>query len=299
MDLLSSRPLREGSRGGRNEFSWDSVKNDKDRENYLGHSLMAPVGRWQQGKDLTWYAKDGTPASADAERQKRLEEIRKIKEIEEDALSAALGLPVTIRRPAEERVTQDDIRRAVGDVGEPEVEGKGIGFGKMGDSIPYGRGSGGEWEQDEEEGKLEGYNLKAARDGPNDRPIPRERSRERSKRDRRKGDKSEGLRDFDRGGPHDRRHRSGRDRSRSRDNHRHRDRSKHREHHNDEGKYSARRHRDRKSQSPPRRHRSRSRSRSRSDRNRVRDRDGGKRRDRPEDPDRAAGKDDRGHRRRH
>lgn len=32
------------------EFSWEDVKVDKHRENYLGHSLKAPVGRWQKGK---------------------------------------------------------------------------------------------------------------------------------------------------------------------------------------------------------------------------------------------------------
>lgn len=32
------------------EFSWDDVKADKHRENYLGHSIKAPVGRWQKGK---------------------------------------------------------------------------------------------------------------------------------------------------------------------------------------------------------------------------------------------------------
>lgn len=31
------------------EFKWDDVKNDKYRENYLGHSVHAAVGRWQKG----------------------------------------------------------------------------------------------------------------------------------------------------------------------------------------------------------------------------------------------------------
>lgn len=34
------------------EFNWDDVKSDKHRENYLGHSVKAPVGRWQKGKDF-------------------------------------------------------------------------------------------------------------------------------------------------------------------------------------------------------------------------------------------------------
>jgi|TARA_B100000524_G_scaffold46783_2_gene22235 hypothetical protein len=41
---------RGGTRGGKDQFKWDDVKQDKDRECYLGHSLHASVGRWQKGK---------------------------------------------------------------------------------------------------------------------------------------------------------------------------------------------------------------------------------------------------------
>jgi len=37
------------------EFTWDDVKADKHRENYIGHSLKAPVGRWQKGKLFFFY----------------------------------------------------------------------------------------------------------------------------------------------------------------------------------------------------------------------------------------------------
>ncbi|KAL8799909.1 MAG: hypothetical protein Q9200_007411 [Gallowayella weberi] len=40
MDLVAG-VRKEGSRGGRDAFKWEDVKDDQHRENYLGHSLMA------------------------------------------------------------------------------------------------------------------------------------------------------------------------------------------------------------------------------------------------------------------
>jgi hypothetical protein len=100
-------PIRGGTRGGQAEFKWTDVSADKDREvrvaingssthvtvahthihnqqNYLGHSINAPTGRWQKNKDVHWYARD--QQNEDEARA----EIGRVKAAEAEAMSVAL-----------------------------------------------------------------------------------------------------------------------------------------------------------------------------------------------------------------
>ncbi|KAG8443498.1 hypothetical protein GDO86_012048 [Hymenochirus boettgeri] len=86
---------RGGVRGGQDQFNWEDVKTDKQRENYLGNSLMAPVGRWQKGKDLTWYAKQKN----EGVKLTREQEMAAVRQMEEEAMLAALGYKNVKRQP--------------------------------------------------------------------------------------------------------------------------------------------------------------------------------------------------------
>jgi|SRR5579859_432916 len=133
---LYGPPIREASsRGGSGRFNWEDVKKDeKFRDTYLGHSLMAPVGRWQKGKDLNWYAK-AEPTTAQQQREARAAEIRKIKEAEEEALAEALGFKVE-RKVQSEGVTKEEVEAALKDEDANGMETvQGLGFGRYEDGL--------------------------------------------------------------------------------------------------------------------------------------------------------------------
>nr|KAJ3423117.1 hypothetical protein HK105_002513 [Polyrhizophydium stewartii] len=111
-------PTRGGNRGGQGLFQWDDVKSDQHRENYLGHSIKASVGRWQRGKDLEWFNKE-SGASAEVQQQE-LDEIRRL---EEEAMAEALGGHV--KRRVDQSISRQEIKRLIPqDLGAEEFDAK-------------------------------------------------------------------------------------------------------------------------------------------------------------------------------
>ncbi|CRG86268.1 Multiple myeloma tumor-associated protein 2 homolog [Talaromyces islandicus] len=247
MDLVAG-VRKEGSRGGRGDFKWSDVKDSSHRENYLGHSLMAPVGRWQKGRDLNWYAKsneDGSEEAAARAKQELEDERRRVKEAEQEALARALGLPVA-PKTSDANLTPlggGDVRKAVqavqgaGQTDDQDEDGRGIGFGSYGGHVMGGP----EGETLAPIGLDSDTGHRASRrDGsPRDNRSRRDRSRDRDRRRHEHRDRHH-RRAHDRG-DRDSRRESGRDKHRERsyrdDDY---DRSERRKHHRHDRRRSSR-----------------------------------------------------------
>ncbi|POM67509.1 T-complex protein 1 subunit zeta [Phytophthora palmivora] len=110
-----------GTRGGADQFKWEDVKNDKYRENYLGHSVQAPVGRWQKGKDLTWYAKANKSQRAEALQA----ELALAKQRDEDLMNEALGIAPKKRHEPREGLSASEMKELL-KRGEAERDGMDV-----------------------------------------------------------------------------------------------------------------------------------------------------------------------------
>lgn len=99
--------VRDGCRGGREQFKWDSLKEQefKDREQYLGVStkvgLMGKFGRYQVND---WYArKRDTAASIEEERGA-------VQKYEEELMQEALGLKPKKLLLAKRQLSEDELK---------------------------------------------------------------------------------------------------------------------------------------------------------------------------------------------
>lgn len=99
-----SHHIRPGARGGRDQFSWDQVKEDKQGSNYLGSSIHGLPDKFKKGPETFWYAKETKTIS---EKKSEKSEIELIKEKERLAMEALLGGSIKKNNIEKQQVKQD------------------------------------------------------------------------------------------------------------------------------------------------------------------------------------------------
>lgn len=98
--------VRDGCRGGREQFKWDSVKEQsfKDREQYLGQSTKVGVmGKFGQYYRHDWFAKKRDSAESIANEKKS------IQKYEEELMQEALGLKPKKLMLAKTQLSQEEL----------------------------------------------------------------------------------------------------------------------------------------------------------------------------------------------
>tara|TARA_B100000405_G_scaffold250568_1_gene184184 strand:+ start:2402 stop:3418 length:1017 start_codon:yes stop_codon:yes gene_type:complete len=194
---------RGGTRGGKDQFNWEDVKGDKDREYYLGHSLKASVGRWQKGKDILWYTRekgDGGAGAAVSDAERARAEIAAIKAAEEQAMAEALGLkPRTehhVTRATLEKHEMDELLRrgATKDERTDEVEAARVrGLGVQGVHGGAGReimeGVGLSDDDDDDRGRAQAVGLKRSREDGEGGRVPLQMTAKELKKEKKRAKK--------------------------------------------------------------------------------------------------------------
>lgn len=101
-----SNPIRPGARGGRDQFSWEKVKEDKQRINYLGSSIHGLPDKFKKGPETFWYAKETKTIPSFQDKT----EIESIKDKEKRAMEALLGNSSKPTRSEFHRHKQETLR---------------------------------------------------------------------------------------------------------------------------------------------------------------------------------------------
>jgi len=235
---------------------------------------VTAVGRWQQNRDLSWYAK-GDESSALSAAEARKEEIRRVKEAEQNALSEALGYgPMPTQNPNEVAIGSKEVAKAIKESTNGVDDGaKGVGYGAFTGGAPAEAGRevlGGLGIQDElgDESRPRRREGDGGREGKRRRSRSRRRLDHRDKRHRRSlsGDRSRERRHRRHQDHEGRSHGEKRSRSQSREQQRshRRERSRSDERRRDVDRYShSRPERNYPPDPPRRRHYSRDRDRDR------------------------------------
>lgn len=247
MDLVAG-VRKEGSRGGRGPVDVEQIKESRFRENYLAHSIIAPVGRSNHRRDH--YLSVNTE---DNEANRQLDE--RLLEGEREAFARHLGLPVASKQtnanltPLGGKEIQKAIQEATAE--GDEESGRGVGFGSYGGGLNSMNSKG-------TDDRLEAIGLGLDQQPPRRLRPDASRSPTRYGKDEQSSVRNRG-RDNERP---DRHHRSGHDRDRRRHRYEQRQRSRSRSRVRDSNRHRSHR---RRSSS-----RSRSRDRRRGD-ERMRD----------------------------